>query len=85
MILGMTVERPFEDFDAGANNPDLPQEWYDPLVWILADRLETEYRHLDGRRLQKLSDMAKEMWAWVDNFDNDGGSILIQPESGIYG
>lgn len=80
MILGLTVERPFEDFDAGANNPDLPQEWYDPLVWLLADRLEPEYRLLDQIRLQLLTAKAQEAWTWVNNFDNDRGSIYLMPE-----
>lgn len=78
-IIGLTMERPFEDFDAGANTPDFPQEWYDPLVWLLADRLEPEYRTLDPIRLKKLSSMADEMLAWVNNFDSDGGSIYIEP------
>lgn len=80
LFLGLTVERPFEIFDAAANNPDFPEEWYDPLVWLLADRLEPEYRVLDPVRLQKLSKMAEEMWAWVENFDADMGSIYLQPE-----
>jgi hypothetical protein len=79
-LLGMTVERPFEDFDAGANTPDFPQEWYDPLVWLLADRLESDYRLLDSVRLQRLTKKAEEMLAWVNNFDSDGGSIIIQPD-----
>ena len=78
-FLGLTMERPFEDLDAGANNPDFPQEWYDPLVWILADRLEMDYRVLDPIRVKKLSEMAKEMWGWVNNFDNEGGSIYLEP------
>lgn len=80
MYLGLTVERPYENFDATADNPDIPQEWYDPLVWLLADRLEPEYRTLDNVRLQNLTNKAQEMWAWVENFDDDTGSIYIQPE-----
>lgn len=78
-IIGMTVERPFEDFDAGANNPDIPQEWYDPLVYILADRLEPEYGYLDANRLKLLRETANDMWDWVNNFDNDSGSVYIMP------
>ena len=80
MRMGLTVERPFENIDAGANNPDFPQEWYDPLVFILADRLEIEYRVLDQLRVQALSNRAEEMWEWVNNFDDDTGSIYILPE-----
>ena len=80
MFLGLTMERPFEDFDVGANNPDFPQEWYDPLVYLLADRIESDYRVLDSVRLQMLQKRAEEMWSWVENYDSDLGSIYIQPE-----
>lgn len=80
MYLELTVERPFEDLDAASDNPDFPQEWYDPLVWLLADRIETEYRVLDGKRLDKLTEKAQSMWNWVNDFDDDTGSIYITPE-----
>ena len=80
MFLGLTMERPFEDFDAGANNPDLPQEWYLPLVWLLADELEQDYRVLDQLRLQRLTQKAAAAKAWVENFDNDTGSIYFEPD-----
>jgi hypothetical protein len=80
MIIGLTVDRPFEDFDAAGNNPDFPQEWYDPLVWLLAERLEPEYRVLDPTRLQFLHRKAEEMWSWVNAFDDDMGSTYIMPD-----
>ena len=80
MYLSLTVERPFEDFDAAANAPDFPQEWYDPLVYLLAQRIEPEYRLLDPTRLAYLRQDAKEMWDWVSEFDDDTGSIYFQPE-----
>ena len=86
MIVGLTVARPFEDFDSAANTPDFPQEWYDPLVYMLAERLEPEYRVLDPVRLQMLSKKAEEMWEWVNDFDDDTGSMYIEPDfQGTYG
>ena len=41
--LKFTWMRPIQDFLTSANNPDLPQEWLDPLVWNLAYRMATEY------------------------------------------
>ncbi len=32
----LRYHRPFEDFDATGDTPDFPQEWYLPLVWMLA-------------------------------------------------
>ena len=80
IYLALTVARPFEDFDAGGNNPDIPQEWYLPLVWMLADELEPEYRVLDTARLQTLERKAKEAWEWVNEFDDDTGSIFFGPD-----
>ena len=80
MYIGLTVERPFEIFDAAADNPDVPEEWYDPLVYLLADRLEIEYRVLDQLRLQTLNAKAQEMWEWVNAFDDDEGSIYLIPD-----
>ena len=86
MYLGITVERPFEDFDAGANNPDFPKEWFDPLVYLMAERLEPEYRILDPIRLQILMKKVEEMWDLVNGFDDDTGSVYLEnDEMGGYG
>jgi len=80
LYLALTVARPFEDFDAGGNNPDIPQEWYLPLVWMLADELEPEYRVLDTARLQTLHRKSTEAWEWANEFDDDTGSIFFGPD-----
>ena len=80
MFLGLTVERPFEIISAAADNPDIPEEWYDPLVYLLAERLEPEYRLLDANRLQLLTAKAQEMWKWVNDFDDDTGSMYLMPD-----
>jgi len=85
MYMGLTVERPFEDFDVIGDNPDFPQEWYDPLVYIMAQRLEPEYRVLDPTRLQMLNAQAQQMWDWVNTFDDDGGSVYFIPDYGSQG
>jgi hypothetical protein len=35
-VINFRYHRPFEDFDATGDTPDFPQEWYMPLVWLLA-------------------------------------------------
>ena len=37
-FLNITSQIQIEDFDGSGNNPDLPIEWADPLVWGLAKR-----------------------------------------------
>jgi len=38
-----TYERVIEDFDAAANNPDFPPEWFRALKWMLAAEIAIEY------------------------------------------
>lgn len=42
--LKFTWWRPLQDFNTAANNPDIPQEWLDALVWNLAYRMAPEYQ-----------------------------------------
>jgi hypothetical protein len=39
----MTWWRPMQDFTSAGNNPDLPQEWIDALIWNLARKLWVEF------------------------------------------
>jgi hypothetical protein len=39
----MTWWRPIQDFVSPANNPDLPDEWIDALIWNLAYKLWPEF------------------------------------------
>ena len=39
----IVYQRPFEDFDASADEADFPQEWFDAVTYLLADRLAPEY------------------------------------------
>lgn len=41
--INIVYQRIFEDFDASADTPDFPQEAYDMLSFMLADRLSLEY------------------------------------------
>lgn len=41
--VNMTWWRPIQDFTAPGNNPDLPDEWIDALVWNLAYKLWPEF------------------------------------------
>lgn len=41
--LVMYVQRTLEDFDAGADEPDFPQEWFEALSFGLASRLLGKY------------------------------------------
>jgi hypothetical protein len=42
-IIKIVFQRPFEDFDASADTPDFPSEWWDALCLLLAVRLAPVY------------------------------------------
>jgi hypothetical protein len=72
-------QRPFEDFDATADEPDFPQEYFDYLKFGLADRLAPEH----GLSIQERSDIsrrAKELRLEALSFGTEEGSMYFQPD-----
>lgn len=80
--LRVTYLRPIEDFDASNNDPDLPQEWLNALIWNLADELEAEYPLNDPRRAGKIHDRAVETKAAIEAWDTEPASLFLQPAYG---
>jgi hypothetical protein len=76
----IVYQRPFEDFDASTDEPDFPQEWYETLKFMLADRLAPEYG-LSLAERQDLSRRAKEMHETVLGFGTEEGSFRFQVDS----
>ena len=54
--LEMSYHRPIEDFDVATDNPDFPQEWYEPLVYGLALRLAPD----NGRNITERQGLMRE-------------------------
>lgn len=80
-LVKFTWHRPIMDFDAASNNPDLPQEWIDVLVWGLADLMCAEYDvpadkagMIAGRAAKYLDDVA--------GFDREAESIEFGVDTG---
>lgn len=72
-------QRPFEDFDASADTPDFPQEWYDPLMLNLAVRLMGPYG-LPAQDRMELNSRAKAALDLALSNEPEEGSMYIQPE-----
>lgn len=73
----LTYQAAFEDFDASTDEPDFPQEWYEALVYCLADRLAPEYGiHPTERRLIK--EEAREAKEYAKSFGSEEGSLYFQ-------
>lgn len=78
--LQVTYLRRIEDFDASNNDPDLPQEWLEALIWNLADNLETEYPVNDPRRAAKIERNAALSLAAIESFDTEPTSLYLSPD-----
>ena len=83
-FLNLTTQIQIEDFDGSGNNPDLPAEWYDPLVWGLAKRLLSEYGVVDPVTVQLVLGMADETYSMAEEFDVEETSVVFGPNFEIW-
>jgi hypothetical protein len=78
--LEYTYLRRIDNMDASTDDLDMPQEWLDPVIWMLADDLETEYPVNDPRLAAKIERKAIEAKQILDYWDTESASIYMQPE-----
>ncbi len=79
--LKIDTRRIVMDMDASANTFDFPQEWYEALVYGLADRLAEDYGMVGTPEGQQVASKAAMAYAIVkDNDVGDGeNSIYVVP------
>lgn len=77
--LFIVYQRPFEDFVAGTDSPDFPQEWTEPLKYGLAVRLAPEYG-LDKESRRQLLAEYKMILDQAQGFNQEEVSVFIQPD-----
>ena len=80
MTLVLTYWRTIEDFDTAANNPDLPQEWLEAIVWNLAAALIAEYPVNDPSVAGRIDRRAALLLAQLQSFDTEPASLYLQPD-----
>jgi len=68
--------RPIQDFTTGANTPDLPNEWLDPLIWNLAFKMALEY-DCPAQRYAMIKEQATGSLELVMGFDREPESYLF--------
>lgn len=78
-LIYLRAQRPIEDFDAAANTPDYPQEWYLALAWNLAFLLGPKFG-LSGQELQDIGVIAATHFKDALDFDTEDQSIYIMPD-----
>jgi hypothetical protein len=76
----LTYLRRMDDMVSSNDDLDMPQEWLQPMIWALADDLETEYPVNDPRLAQKIERKSAMWYQMLRSFDNETASIFLQPE-----
>lgn len=71
-----TWYRPIQDFSTPANNPDLPQEWLNALVWGLALEMAPEY-DVPPQRFSMIEKRAGSAMENVMGWDREPESYLF--------
>lgn len=66
----LVTQRSLLDVDAVADNIDIPQEWFQPLKWLLAAELGPEYG-IDLNRQQMIESKAGMMLSEATSFDEE--------------
>ena len=69
------VVRKLADFDNAVGTPEMPQRWYDPLVYTLAANLADEYQ-LPLTERSFLAAKAKSMRDTAANLDSDPADMI---------
>lgn len=73
--LRFTYMRVIQDIDALENDPDVPQEWLEALVYNLSDRLANSY----GANNPALTQFAAELLADLEEQDQESASLFLSP------
>lgn len=77
--LVLRFQRPFQDMDAAADEPDFPTEWHNALIYQLAVFLAPDYG-LPMNDRQTLRQEAKEALDDALSFGTEEGSLYLMPE-----
>jgi hypothetical protein len=80
MTLKVTYLRSMADFDTSSDNPDLPQEWLQALIWNLAVDLMPQYPVNDSNLSQLVLARAAGLYKDMKGWDNEPASIFLQPD-----
>lgn len=72
----ITWWRPMQDFTAPGNNPDLPQEWLNALIWNLALQMGPEF-DISANRYSMIKEMASGSLESVSGWDKEPESYLF--------
>ena len=77
-LVEFTWWRPFEVFTAASNNPDLPEEWFNTIMWNLAFEMMGRFPVAPDRR-RLIAAKAESTLMDMEGFGRENESISVQP------
>lgn len=77
--LPYTYARVIEDIDTLDNDPDIPQEWLEVLIYNLAIRLWPRYGGIESAEYREIKEHAKDLLALMPTLDQEETSIFVSP------
>lgn len=83
-ILFLEVQKPIDDVTNSTDNFDVPQEWYEALMYGLALRMCTGNGVPQQKRVE-IKDNAVTSYAFAAGFDQEQASVFIMPNSQMVG
>lgn len=81
MTVELDILRPAFLMDDSADTLDAPQEWQETIANNLADRLQSKYPVNDPGLSQRVTARAALLLGQMRAWDNETGSIYLQPEA----
>lgn len=76
-VIYFVGQRPFQDFDSATDTPDFPQEWYEAVMYGLAQRLAGLY-NIDVETRKMIAAEAQSFKQLALSFGNEENSIYFQ-------
>ena len=75
----LSIQRQVQDIAPGASSTqtfDLPQEWFEPLLWLLCKHVGPEYM-VNLQKLQVIREYAREAEETISNFTREEASVYF--------
>jgi hypothetical protein len=80
-FVNFTWHRPIQDFDAAGDNPDLPQEWCQAILFNLAVVLAPEF-DVPTQKLAQIAAMAATFLDDMEGWDRENESVEFSVDMG---
>ena len=76
-VIYIVAQRPFQDFDTATDTPDFPQEWYEAVLYGLAQRLAGLY-NIDVETRKMIAAEAAQFKQTALSFGTEEASLFFQ-------